>query len=202
MIETHLAPGLLLAMPHLLDPNFRRAVVLMIEHNDEGSFGLVVNQPLDIDTGELLDSLDVIWQGPAGSKVWRGGPVMPSYGWVLHEPVAGLTPSLEATAEPPSLDALEGGGTISVGPGVSLSSGSLEVLRVIAGAPPNRMRLLLGYAGWGGGQLAHEMAQGAWLHADLSVELVFDTPADQMWERALRSVGIDPENIVHGAGVN
>ena len=203
MIETNLAPGLLLAMPHLLDPNFRRSVVLMIEHDDEGSFGLVINQPTEIDMDQLFGSLEVAWRGSNDALVWRGGPVMPSVCWVLHEPCAEL-PANEpkADSERLSLASLESGGTSSVAPGIMLSSGSLEVLRTVATTPPEQLRIVLGYAGWGAGQLAQEMAQGSWLHADASTDLVFDTPHDEMWERAVRPVGIDPENIVHGAGIH
>lgn len=203
MIETNLAPGLLLAMPHLLDPNFARAVVLMIEHDDEGSFGLVINQPTEIGTEQLFGSLEVTWRGSSEALVWRGGPVMPSVCWVLHEPCAELPAShAVSAAERPSLASLEGGGTLEVAPDIMLSSGSLDVLRTVATTPPGQLRIVLGYAGWGAGQLAQEMAQGSWLHADASPDLVFETPSDEMWECAVRSVGIDPENIVHGAGIH
>ena len=63
MVESsNLAPGLLLAMPQLADPNFSRAVVLMIEHGDSGSFGLVINHPSPIRAAELLESLEMNWQ--------------------------------------------------------------------------------------------------------------------------------------------
>jgi putative transcriptional regulator len=202
MNQTNLAPGLLLAMPHLLDPNFRRAVVLMIEHDDEGSFGIIVNQPSPLTASELFSSLDLVWNGDEEAVVWRGGPVMPTYGWVLHDPLADLPVSVKDDGVTPDMTVLESGGTVPVGRELVLSSGSLSILRSIAEVPPPHVRVLLGYAGWGAGQLAEEMARGSWLHADVSLDLVFGTPPDEMWEKALRSVGIDPETIVHGAGVN
>jgi putative transcriptional regulator len=191
MTETRLAPGLLLAMPHLVDPNFTRAVVLMIEHNDEGSFGLVVNQPSDMEAAELLEAMEMEWGGDDDAMVWSGGPVMPSSGWVLHGPagVAEVSPAGDI------------GSTIQLLPGVALST-SPEKLRAIAAEPPIRIRLLLGYSGWGPGQLAEEMARGSWLHVDATPELIFDTPADEMWEVALHSLGIDPEAIVQGRGIH
>ena len=90
MIGTDLAPGLLIAVPQLDDPNFARSVVLMIEHNDRGSFGLVINQPSEVTASELLDSLAMRWAGDAQTVVWSGGPVARSTGWVLHEPVPAL----------------------------------------------------------------------------------------------------------------
>lgn len=191
MTETRLAPGLLLAMPHLIDPNFSRAVVLMIEHNDEGSFGLVVNQPSDMEAAELLEAMEMEWNGDDEAMVWSGGPVMPSSGWVLHGP-AGL-------AEVSLGDDV--GSTVQLLPGVALST-SPEKLRAIAADPPVRIRLLLGYSGWGPGQLAEEMARGSWLHVDATPEIIFDTPAEAMWEVALQTLGIDPEAIVQGRGIH
>ena len=179
-------------MPHLVDPNFSRAVVLMVEHNDQGSFGLVVNQPSDMDAGTLLSALNIEWRGAADTMVWSGGPVMPTSGWVLHGPGKVLADD-DAT--------LETGGTIRLADGLSLST-SPETLKLIAEAPPPQVRLLLGYSGWGPGQLASEMARGSWLHADLDPEIVFDTEPERMWETALRSLGIDPESIVQTHGIH
>ena len=192
MNQTSLAPGLLLAMPQLLDPNFTRAVVLMIEHGEAGSFGLVVNQPSPIKASELLESLEMPWHGDGDALVWSGGPVSPTTGWVLHEPLDGL----DATA------GLGSSGTVHVASGLDLST-SPEKLRVIAATPPRRLRLLLGYSGWAPGQLAAEMARGSWLHADADPEIIFDTPVEVMWDRAVRSLGIaNPESVVQGRGVH
>ena len=190
--DTRLAPGLLLAMPHLQDPNFTRAVVLMIEHNDDGSFGLIVNQPSTMDAATLLGAMDIEWHGDIEALVWSGGPVMPTSGWVLHGP----SPLVGAAVR-----SLEHGSTIEVVPGLALST-SPDNLRALAADPPDRVRLILGYAGWGPGQLASEMARGAWLVADATPELVFDTPAEDMWGTALRSLGIDPEQIVQSRGIH
>ena len=186
MESANLAPGLLLAMPQLADPNFSRAVVLMIEHGANGSFGLVINNPSTIRASELLDSLEMSWHGEESAVVWQGGPVSPSTGWVLHEPMA--------VAQP-------GQGTIAITSGILLST-SPDRLRAIASRPPRFIRLLLGYSGWGPGQLEAEMATGAWLHASAEPELVFETPAESMWETALSSLGISPQTLFAGRGVN
>lgn len=184
--SSNLAPGLLLAMPQLADPNFSRSVVLMIEHSPQGSFGLVINHPSPIKASELLDSLEMSWHGEDSAVVWAGGPVSPSTGWVLHEPMQ--------VAQP-------GQGTIAITSSISLST-SPDRLRAIASQPPRNIRLLLGYSGWGPGQLESEMASGAWLHASAEPALVFDTPADDMWERALQSLGISPASLFASRGVN
>ncbi|MBS1120769.1 MAG: hypothetical protein H6Q90_2997 [Deltaproteobacteria bacterium] len=186
MESANLAPGLLLAMPQLSDPNFSRSVVLMIEHSDQGSFGLVINHPSPIKASELLESLEMSWHGEDSAVVWAGGPVSPSTGWVLHEPVG--------IAQP-------GQGTISITSSISLST-SPERLRAIATSPPRNIRLLLGYSGWGAGQLEAEMSQGAWLHASIEPRLVFDTPPEDIWDSAMRSLGINPESLFSSRGVN
>ena len=187
MESANLAPGLLLAMPQLADPNFSRAVVLMIEHGDNGSFGLIINHPSPIMATELLDSLEMHWRGEDSAVVWAGGPVSPNTGWVLHEPVGLTLPG--AT------------GTIEITSTIQLST-SPDRLRAIANQPPRNVRLLLGYSGWGPGQLAAEMARGAWLHTDADPQLVFETPPDEMWDRAMRRLGINPRDLFTGKGVN
>ena len=187
MHETKLAPGLLVSMPQLMDPNFTRAVVLMIEHNEQGSFGLIVNDPTDLATAPLLDSMSIQWNGSRDAVIWTGGPVQPTSGWILHKPINGFDAGNETT--------------ISLLPGISLST-SEESLRSIASAPPEQVRVILGYAGWGPGQLALEMAQGSWLHAEANPDIVFDTDASEMWEKALRATGITPESVVVGTGIN
>lgn len=188
--QVSLAPSMLIAVPQLADPNFARSVVLMIEHNEHGSFGLVINQPTEIKASELLESLDMPWAGDDEAMVWQGGPVQRSTGWVLHEPVA-------------ALDRLEpGGGTTTIVPGLSLST-SPERLRSLAAHPPGRMRLLLGYSGWGAGQLASEMAQGSWLLTEVDPRIVFDVAPEDMWAAAVRSLGItNPDAVVQSHGVH
>ena len=192
LAETSLAPGLLLAMPQLVDPNFTRSVVLMIEHGEEGSFGLVINQPSPIRAAELLGSLDMPWRGDDDELVWAGGPVAPTTGWVLHEPITALA----------ATRGLRSSGTIEVCDEVALST-SPDRLRVLAASPPRRLRMLLGYSGWAAGQLASEMARGSWLVAEADPELIFDTPAPEIWTRAMQSLGIaNPESVVQGRGVH
>jgi putative transcriptional regulator len=124
--------------------------------------------------------------------VWSGGPVSPSTGWVLHEPYPAL----------PAIAKLGEGSTIHVGPGIALTT-SPDALRTIAAAPPERIRLLLGYSGWAAGQLASEMARGSWLHCDADPSLIFDGPADEMWARCVASLGItNEESLVQGRGVH
>ncbi len=180
-----IAPGLMLAMPQLEDPNFTRSVILMIEHNEEGSFGLIVNRPSDLLVADVLSSLGIEWTSDPEELVWSGGPVMPRTGWVLHEPV----------------DIPDEEGKVDVTPEIVLST-SPDRLRAIAQAPPPRVRFVLGFSGWGPAQLESELAAGAWITAEVTPELIFNTPAEEMWETVLRSLGIDPASLVPAAGVH
>jgi putative transcriptional regulator len=193
--EVQVAPGFLLSMPQLADPNFARAVVLMIEHNDAGSFGLIVNRPSNLSVAELLGALDIPWSGDAEQMVLAGGPVQPHSAWIIHED------DLDIPAGQTLESALEQGGALDLGRGLRISS-SPERLRELAAAHSARSRYFLGYSGWGPGQLAAEMTQGAWLHAPVDPHLIFDTPAQNMWSAALRTIGVDPESVVPSRGVH
>ncbi len=172
-------------MPQLEDPNFKRAVVLMVEHTDHGSFGLIVNRPTSIQVAEVMSSLDVIWAGPADAVVWYGGPVMPGTGWLLHPP--GADPGNE--------------GVITVAPGIELSTSPAQ-LRALAAEPPTKMRFLMGSSGWGSRQLEGELTTGSWLTVEATPQLVFETPPERMWDAATRSLGIDPATLVSATGVH
>ena len=185
MSERGIAPGLLVAMPQLLDPNFERAVVLMVEHDENGSFGLVLNRPTPVSVDQVLETLEIPWAGDPAATVWAGGPVSPRSGWVIHEPIP-------AGEQPPG---------ISVVPGLVLST-SPEQLAELASRPPRRMRFLMGYSGWGGGQLESELAEGAWLHSEVEPELIFGTDPEQLWDAVLQSIGIDPARLVPASGVH
>lgn len=173
-------------MPHLLDPNFRRAVVLLVHHDENGTFGVVLNRATDITAPHLCSTLEIEWRGPADEGIHWGGPVQPQTGWVIFGRERELG---------------EAGEVKHLGDGVCFA-GSLEVLRRIADQPPSRLRLLLGYAGWGPGQLESELAEGAWLVAPLQSDVVFEVDADGMWEHVVRSLGIEPATLVATRGVH
>jgi putative transcriptional regulator len=180
------APTLLLAMPQLRDPNFARTVVLLCEHGAHGSLGFVVNRPTDIPAATAV-ALDPPLRGDSGMLLWSGGPVEPQRGFLLLGDDPGEAESQRISA------------------GLHLTA-SVEVLRKLLEAPSpeilrQRCRLLLGYAGWGPGQLDAELAASAWLTAPPDPELVFESPADEMWERAIRSLGVDPLALQVAPGV-
>jgi putative transcriptional regulator len=173
-------------MPQLADPNFRRTVVLLIHHDDDGTFGIVLNRPTDITAPDLCETLSIDWRGAPDEVVDWGGPVQPQTGWVLFSGARELPGSDDVKS-------FDGG---------LCFAGSLEVLRRIALEPPGSVRLLLGYAGWGPGQLEAELAEGAWLLAPVSREVVFDVDPESMWECVVRSLGVEPATLVATRGVH
>lgn len=174
-------------MPQLADPNFRRAVVLVVHHDAESTFGLVLNRAVDLSVRELCESLDFQWNGRPAAEVAWGGPVESNTGWILFED------SLETEVEDDEVSRLDDR---------LCFAGSMEVLRQLAQRPPSDLRIFLGYAGWGGGQLEAELAQGAWVVAPLSSEIVFDVPPEEMWEHVLRTMKIDPATLIATAGIH
>ena len=186
--------SLLLSMPQLQDPNFARTVVLLCDYGPEGAFGLVLNRPTDMPASEMV-RLDPPVAGANDMPLWIGGPVEPQRGWIL-------------LGEDPSGPAAPGDVTIPQGEfkfirdGLYLST-SVTILReVLEATPAPRARVLAGYAGWGPGQLDDELAQSAWLLADIDLDIVFDVPAAAMWETAIRRLGADPSTLTTSHGVH
>jgi putative transcriptional regulator len=185
--DSDLIASLLIAMPQLEDPNFKRSVMLIVHHDEGGTFGLVLNRPVDMSARDLCDSLEVGWGGDPSMPLHWGGPVQPNTGWML------FNEDLSTSADVLGVTCVEKG---------IYFAGSLDVLRVIAESPPADLRLYLGYAGWGPGQLEDEMAEGAWLVAPVSPEMIFDVPSELLWEQAVRSLGIDPATLIPTRGVH
>ena len=186
MSSDSLAPGLLVAMPQLLDPNFHRTVVLLVHHDEEGTFGVVVNRTTEITADRLCESIEIDWAGDPEAEIHWGGPVQPQTGWVLFDERRSLVGSEEVR---------------TLTDGISFA-GSLDVLRQVASAPPERMRVMLGYAGWAPGQLEAELREGAWLVAPLDEDVVFDVDPDAMWDHVVRSLGIEPATLISTRGVH
>ena len=191
-----LAPALLLSMPQLVDPNFKRTVVLLCDHNERGAFGLVVNRPL-VTTGRVVVSLDPAWVGPGERQdmvtpdhdlhVWVGGPVEPEGSRIL------------VGEEPDPGDEMPG---TRIADSLYLSSSPDLLRRLLEPAPPPRARLVIGYSGWAAGQLEMELQASAWLISDVDRDLIFNTPPERMWEAAIRRLGADPAALQISRGVH
>jgi putative transcriptional regulator len=184
-VATELAPSLLVAMDLVHDPNFRRSVVLMLEHEvEQGALGLIVNRRSDFSMVQLCQNLDVPWRGGADVCADWGGPVGENQGWVLMDDEAAR--GLEA---------------VRIAPGLHWTR-SQDALRRVAEAPALRARVFLGYAGWGPGQLEREIVEGSWLVVPVESRLLFEESHERLWEQAVRSLGIEPATLVPSHGIN
>src|ERR1041384_3156548 len=158
------APIPLLSMPQMMDPNFAKTVVLLTDYTDEGAFGLVVNRRMDEPAWTLVKTEPPIRVDP-DLKLWVGGPVDPQRTWVLM-----------SEAQGPDDEQRE------VCPGLLLSVSKELTLQLLQAPPSNRARVLVGYAGWGPGQLDQEIAASGWLTMDVDPALLFHTPPHRMRE--------------------
>ena len=179
------APGFLLASPHLTDPEFERTVVLMMEHHEQGAVGMILNRPTRLKVASAFRVPKISWTGDPEAVIWSGGPVMPESCWMLHEP------SLFADQEE----------VMAIAPHLMISS-SMSNLKNLTRHPPDKIRFIRGISGWEGSQLESEIANGLWLTCDINMDLIFEYPADQMWERAYQSLGINPAFLAHNQGIH
>ncbi len=183
-IETELAaPSFLVAVPQLGDPNFNRGVVLILEHGEEGSMGLVINRPTELQIDDFCASQKMRWQADGSGFVFQGGPVQPERAFILHA----------SHHKGPETEAVLGGLSLSY---------SMESLKLLAEAPPEEVRIYMGYAGWGPGQLAEELTAGAWLVGYPKEELIFAPQVERVWELALADMGIEPVQLMHSGAVH
>jgi putative transcriptional regulator len=166
---------LVVATPSLLDPNFARAVVLLLQADeDDGALGLVLNRPTGTDVAEVLPDWAPLSGRPA--VVFSGGPVQPQAALCLgHRRLGG--PPLAAYAE---LEGVPGG---SVGT-VDLDSSPSDLVSAVG-----EVRLFAGYAGWAPGQLEAEVEEGAWWVFDALPADAFDVHPEQLWAQVLRRQG-------------
>ena len=160
-----LAGKLLISSPSLVDPNFRRTVVLMTHHDEEGAVGLVLSRPSELRIDEAVPDLGELPY--ADDVVYVGGPVQPEAVVVLaelSEPADDLEPIV--------------GNVIYMPPGVDPED-----------LPASRVRVFAGYSGWGPGQLEAELAEPAWIVAPAETSDVFAADPDELWRRVLHRKG-------------
>ena len=162
----------LIADPFLKDPNFLRSVIFLCEHNEEGSFGLVVNRLLPLRVSDLLTDLP-----NADFPVYYGGPVQTNTLHILHK-----IPALEEQSQM-LMKNLYWGGAID----------TITEMIVKNQLNENNIRFYLGYSGWSEGQLDEEIKENTWLTGKGSSELVFMKDPELCWKKALQSLG-EPYN--------
>jgi putative transcriptional regulator len=159
---------ILVSEPFLPDPNFERTIVLLCEHNTDGSFGFVLNKSSDAEVSEMLPDFKSF-----SGKVNIGGPVQQDTLHFLHR-----FPSLEDAIE--VADGIYWGGNFD----------RLMFLLQTHQISEDDVRFFIGYSGWSEGQLDQELANDSWIVTDrVSEELIFDTQPKMMWQKVLKSMG-------------
>jgi putative transcriptional regulator len=184
MQSVNLTHHFLIAMPAMTDPHFSKTLTFICEHNKQGALGVVVNRPIDLTLHALLEQIEIspVTEAARLISVHYGGPVQIDRGFVLHTPAGAWQSTLE------------------VGTRIGLTT-SKDILEAAArGEGPPQMLVTLGYAGWAPGQLEHELAQNAWLTVDADPQILFDMPAEQRYEAALKLLGIDLAMLSDDAG--
>ena len=177
----------LIAMPGMGDDTFSGAVVYLCEHTEKGALGLVINKPIDITLKNLFEKVELELTAPdlGGQPVYFGGPVQTERGFVLHEEMADRPPY---------------NSTLAIRGGLAMTT-SKDVLEALAGGGgPKRLLITLGYSGWAAGQLEDEIGRNGWLTVDAAPEIIFDTPVEQRYGRAVSLLGFDPAMLSQEAG--
>lgn len=188
---------LLIAMPGLSGEPFEHSVVYLCQHDEDHAMGLILNQPINgLNFARMLKELGINNgnHNLDGQKILRGGPVQNDRGFVLHS----LDYKLDEATLPlggPFIQLPDGGEL-----GVGLTASRDILVDLSAGSGPAHALIALGYAGWSSGQLENEIGQNAWLVAPASQDLLFGGDPEQMWKRALATIGVDPAHLSGAAG--
>ena len=168
---------LLLATPALKDPNFHRAVVLVLNHDDDGALGVVVNRPLNVDVAAVLPGWQPFTTAPG--KLYQGGPV-------ALDSALGLVAVPGARPEPLGVRKVFG----SVGLG-SVGLVDLDAPPEVVAAELAGLRIFAGYAGWSASQLEAEIAEGSWFVLPAESRDPFTDSPGKLWSDVLRRQGGD-----------
>ena len=181
----------LIAMPGMGEGTFAGTVVYMCEHTDKGALGLVINKPIDITLKSLFEKVELSLDRDdlAEVPVFFGGPVQTERGFVLHEPLG------EGSGEGGPYNS-----SLKVEGGLEMTT-SKDVLEAISsGTGPKKVLVTLGYSGWAAGQLEEEMSRNGWINVDAEPGIIFDTPVNQRYGKALSLLGIDVGMLSSDAG--
>ena len=180
----------LIAMPGLEDQMFAKSVIYMCEHSERGALGLMINKPSDINLKKLFEKVELplhredLTQAP----VFQGGPVQTERGFVLHESV--VLPGNESVYA----------STMTIPGGLEMTT-SKDVLEALStGYGPRKVFISLGYSSWGQGQLESEISDNSWLTVAADPAVIFDTPVEQRYDKALLLLGLQSWMLSPEAG--
>ena len=179
----------LIAMPGVDDKAFAKSVIYMCEHTDRGALGLIINKPSDINLKGLFDKVELPLRREdlTDALVFQGGPVQTERGFVLHESIMPGKESVYAS-------------TMTIPGGLEMTT-SKDVLEALStGAGPRRVFVSLGYSAWGEGQLESEISDNSWLTVPADMEVIFDTPAGERYDKALLLLGVKSWTLSPEAG--
>lgn len=181
-LENHI----LISMPHLQDPYFKKSIVLICEHSNDGALGLIINKAFEKPQLKLLfdnidhendDFLKIV------PKVFFGGPVLVERGVLLHS------------------NSYDSKDSIKISDQFSISSSNKPLRDISNKNGPENFKLMLGHAGWSSGQLEKEIENGDWLMQSTSIDFVFNTEESEMWKIATRSFGVELSEISSFGGL-
>ena len=174
----------LIAMPSLNDGFFNHAVTYICEHDESGSFGLIINQETTITLKQVLNEMKIECGDNYNEdlSIFIGGPVDQGRGFILHRPTGNWSSSLAVKND------------------VALTT-SKDILQAIANNEgPEDCIVALGYAGWAAGQLEQEMASNTWLSCPADEQIIFNTPVEERWKAAAKLIGVDLSLLSHDTG--
>lgn len=169
----------LIAMPGLEDEAFAKSVIYMCEHSERGALGLIINKPSDINLKRLFEKVELPLEREdlTLAPVFHGGPVQTERGFVLHESMMPGEESVYAS-------------TMTIPGGLEMTT-SKDVLEALAtGNGPRKIFVSLGYSSWGQGQLESEISDNSWLTVAADASVIFDTPVEQRYDKALLLLGL------------
>lgn len=179
----------LIAMPGLEDEAFARSVIYMCEHSERGALGLIINKPSDINLKRLFEKVELPLEREdlTLAPVFHGGPVQTERGFVLHESMMPGEESVYAS-------------TMTIPGGLEMTT-SKDVLEALAtGNGPRKIFVSLGYSSWGQGQLESEISDNSWLTVAADSSVIFDTPVEQRYDKALLLLGLQSWMLSPDAG--
>jgi putative transcriptional regulator len=165
----------LIAMPALNDSFFNQAVTYICEHDENGSFGIIINQETDITLKQIVKEMKIETDEDYNDTqpVFIGGPVDQGRGFILHRPTGNWQSSLKVNDR------------------VALTTSKDILQAIVNNEGPEDSIVALGYAGWAAGQLENEMANNTWLSCPADEQIIFNTPVEERWKAAARIIGID-----------
>ncbi len=189
--NSYLQSQLLIAMPGLDDPYFKQSVTLICQHNEDGCFGLTINNPIQITVDEVLKQLEIDSEhsiansaktkytqlnksaSPKSMSALRGGPVQTEQGFIIHD------------------GDKKWENTIAVCEGISVTASKDVLIDIAIGNGPENYLLVLGCASWEAGQVEDEIINNSWLNCPVDKKILFETPYEDRWQASADSLGIN-----------